>query len=136
MLSFFPLDVLDEIWDLIGSVSDAFPTFFPHITLIPVAHNVKCKTVPRYMYPTLAHKVPHNVRGLHGISCTNKIEHGLTACTIHSRKLGGYLFDHANKPSSISYIILYQCQSIESMLIQCCLNIVCPIEMFQDLMCI
>ena len=27
MLSFFPLDVLDEIWDLIESVSEGFPTF-------------------------------------------------------------------------------------------------------------
>ena len=24
---FFPLDVLDEIWDLIGSVSEGFPTY-------------------------------------------------------------------------------------------------------------
>ena len=28
MLSFFPLDALDEIWDLIWSVSEGFPTFF------------------------------------------------------------------------------------------------------------
>ena len=27
MLSFFPLDVLDEIWDLIESVSERFPTY-------------------------------------------------------------------------------------------------------------
>ena len=27
VLSFFPLDVLDEIWDLIGSVSEGFLTF-------------------------------------------------------------------------------------------------------------
>ena len=27
MLSFFPLDVLDEIWDLIESVSEAFLTY-------------------------------------------------------------------------------------------------------------
>ena len=27
MLSFFPRDVLDEIWDLIGSVSEGFPTY-------------------------------------------------------------------------------------------------------------
>ena len=25
MLSFFPRDVLDEIWDLVGSVSEGFP---------------------------------------------------------------------------------------------------------------
>ena len=27
MLSFFPLDALNEMWDLIGSVSDDFPTY-------------------------------------------------------------------------------------------------------------
>ena len=27
MLSFFPRDVLDEIWDLIESVSEGFPSF-------------------------------------------------------------------------------------------------------------
>ena len=27
MLSFFPRDVLDEIWDLIVSVSEDFPTY-------------------------------------------------------------------------------------------------------------
>ena len=26
-MSFFPRDVLDEIWDLIESVSEGFPTF-------------------------------------------------------------------------------------------------------------
>ena len=28
MLSFFPRDLLDEIWDLIESVSEGFPTYF------------------------------------------------------------------------------------------------------------
>ena len=28
MLSFFPRDDLDEFWDLIGSVSEGFPTYF------------------------------------------------------------------------------------------------------------
>ena len=28
MLSFFPRDVLGEIWDLIGSVSEGYPTYF------------------------------------------------------------------------------------------------------------
>ena len=28
VLSFFPRDVLDEIWDLIKSVSEGFPTYF------------------------------------------------------------------------------------------------------------
>ena len=30
MLSFFPRDVLDEIWDLIESVSQGFPTYIYH----------------------------------------------------------------------------------------------------------
>ena len=28
VLSFFPLDVLDEIWDFFESVSEGFPTYF------------------------------------------------------------------------------------------------------------
>ena len=28
VLSFFPRDVLDEIWDLIESVSEGFPAYF------------------------------------------------------------------------------------------------------------
>ena len=28
MLFFFPRDVLDEIWDLVGSVSEGVPTYF------------------------------------------------------------------------------------------------------------
>ena len=31
VLSFFPLDVLDEIWDLIESVSEGFLTYTPYI---------------------------------------------------------------------------------------------------------
>ena len=31
VLSFFPLDVLDEIWDLIESVSEGFLTYFSSI---------------------------------------------------------------------------------------------------------
>ena len=34
MLSFFPRDVLDEIWDLIGSVSEGFFYLLFHITKI------------------------------------------------------------------------------------------------------
>ena len=34
VLSFFPLDVLDEIWDLIESVSDGFLTYFYFISLL------------------------------------------------------------------------------------------------------
>ena len=48
---------------------------------------------------------------------------------IHSRTLGVYLSLHANKPSSISHITLYQRHSVESTLIQGYLNIVCPLGM-------
>ena len=33
MLSFFPWDVLNEIWDLVGSVSEGFPTYSYKIVL-------------------------------------------------------------------------------------------------------
>ena len=40
MLSFFRRDVLAEIWDLIGSVSEGFPTYF--LMLSPkVANHLK-----------------------------------------------------------------------------------------------
>ena len=36
VLSFFPLDVLDEIWDLVGSVSEGFLTYsFISSKLVP-----------------------------------------------------------------------------------------------------
>ena len=31
VLSCYPRDVFDEIWDLIGSVSEGFPTFIPSL---------------------------------------------------------------------------------------------------------
>ena len=33
MLSFFPLDVLDKIWDVIESVSEGFLTYFYHVSM-------------------------------------------------------------------------------------------------------
>ena len=36
VLSFFPLDVLDEIWDLIESVSEGFPTHFCSIIFLHI----------------------------------------------------------------------------------------------------
>ena len=41
VLSFFPLDVLDEIWDLIESVSEGFLTYS---FKIPFSNWVKCVT--------------------------------------------------------------------------------------------
>ena len=38
VLSFFPLDVLDEIWDLIGSVSEGFLTYFYRDNLGIIIH--------------------------------------------------------------------------------------------------
>ena len=41
VLSFFPLDVLDEIWDLIESVSEGFLTYFyKKIIFITVKENL------------------------------------------------------------------------------------------------
>ena len=39
VLSFFPLDVLDEIWDLIESVSEGFLTYCWYTTLGTFNHN-------------------------------------------------------------------------------------------------
>ena len=36
VLSFFPLDVLDEIWDLIESVSEGFLTYSCNICNLPI----------------------------------------------------------------------------------------------------
>ena len=49
---------------------------------------------------------------------------------VDTRKSSSYLSVHANKPRSISHITLYQCHSVESTLIQGCLNIVYPLGMF------
>ena len=40
MLSFFPLDVLDDTWDLIGSVSAVFPTYSCDVVDAEVACNL------------------------------------------------------------------------------------------------
>ena len=40
VLSFFPLDVLDEIWDLIESVSEGFLTYFSSGKLVIKMMNV------------------------------------------------------------------------------------------------
>ena len=68
-----------------------------------------------------------------GYRGTNKVENGLTVVRsiIHSRKLEGYLSVHANKQSFISHITLYQSHSVESTLIQGCLNIVCPLGIWR-----
>ena len=41
MLSYFPLDVLDEIWDLIESVSEGF------VTYSSIAHNLSVSSAHR-----------------------------------------------------------------------------------------
>ena len=42
VLSFFPRDVLDEIWNLIESVSEDFPSYFYQYSIV-----VGCKTRER-----------------------------------------------------------------------------------------
>ena len=39
MLSFFPLDVLDEIWDLTESVSEGFLTYFFNAGKVTIRSN-------------------------------------------------------------------------------------------------
>ena len=45
MLSFFPRDVLDEIWVLIDSVSEGFLTYSSYRRILSVAHYPKCQTL-------------------------------------------------------------------------------------------
>ena len=45
VLSFFPLDVLDEIWDLIKSVSEGFFTY-----------SSNCKNVHGHSFPSISSK--------------------------------------------------------------------------------
>ena len=40
MLSFFPRDVLDEIWDLTESVSEGFPSYFSYLLIQSVAKHL------------------------------------------------------------------------------------------------
>ena len=49
MLSFFPRDVLDEIWDLIGSVSEGFlPTYaYLAVAVFNLRDLLNCTTVGR-----------------------------------------------------------------------------------------
>ena len=43
MLSFFPLDVLDEIWDVIESISEGFlPTLMPWLEFKSMIRLYKC----------------------------------------------------------------------------------------------
>ena len=42
VLSFFPLDVLDEIWDLIESVSEGFLTYSCTFLLYDIFSNIRC----------------------------------------------------------------------------------------------
>ena len=44
MLSFFPRDVLDEIWDLNGSVSEGFPTYFSRVLFLSCRRKIVIKS--------------------------------------------------------------------------------------------
>ena len=57
VLSFFPLDVLDEIWDLIESVSEGFLTYSYyqrgknyHLKLISITNNFSQFSLQKYSY--------------------------------------------------------------------------------------
>ena len=52
VLSFFPRDVLDEIWDLIGSVSEGFPTYFFIFCVFKV---LQCRFEIKFEYQLLLH---------------------------------------------------------------------------------
>ena len=67
MLSFFPLDVLDEIWNLIESVSEGFLTY-------------SCTTIHRY--PIFSTRYSVMCKVYTGYCGTSEIEHGLCACTV------------------------------------------------------
>ena len=41
MLSFFPRDVLDEIWNLIASVSEGFPALFSYLLFKHVKYGIQ-----------------------------------------------------------------------------------------------
>ena len=45
MLSLFPLDVLDEIWDVIESVSEGFLTYFCAGECLPRLFYVRCCSI-------------------------------------------------------------------------------------------
>ena len=55
MLSFFPLDVLDEIWDVIESVSEGFLTY----SCTPYSRDCKDS---KYVYPAAGHVITGNLR--------------------------------------------------------------------------
>ena len=75
MLSFFPLDVLDEIWDLIESVSEGFLTYSfaekksvisHHIshnaTRIAISVNEDQERLPTFYWLPKLHKKPYKAR--------------------------------------------------------------------------
>ena len=53
MLSFFPRDVLDEIWDLIGSVSEGFPTYFFIYLLLIMFGWKSCDFLKYILWPNM-----------------------------------------------------------------------------------
>ena len=55
MLSFFPLDVLDEVWDLIESVSEGFLTYsFKYLGAVFSDDDVSLEVLSRIAQATLA----------------------------------------------------------------------------------
>ena len=50
VLSFFPLDVLDEIWDLIESVSEGFLTYFSRTSPVPLLYSVNFRVPHPFIF--------------------------------------------------------------------------------------
>ena len=101
MLSFFPLDVLDEIWDVIESVSGGFPTYsseqensvinnhiFHNATRFAVSVNEDKERHPTFYWVPKLHKKPYKARFIaNSISCTTtELSKLLTSCLTTIKK--------------------------------------------------
>ena len=68
VLSFFPRDVLEEIWDLIESVSEVFPTY-SFMAIQGPSSQSRCKLTPDVCPSQNCHKLLIGVRN-RGLSKT------------------------------------------------------------------
>ena len=62
MLSVFPPDILDEIWDLIGSVSEGFPTFSFILTLLTGSKSNRTARYFTMKYAILIHVTDKDIK--------------------------------------------------------------------------
>ena len=87
MVSFFPRDVLDGIWDLIGSVSEGFPTYFfkPQAEEIIAEEKAGYKGAPQNRSSTLE-------------SCVKSTSNISRICTVSSLILKKPLTEYGMQP--------------------------------------